>query len=84
MNANICLTQGCVVGIVFSDIQPKPFQKILSIFFLYLSITVSSSDDTNALRTIHNALRMIHNALRMIQLLNQFHDFFHNLHHKAT
>ena len=29
VNANICLTQGCVVGIVFSDIQPKPFQKIL-------------------------------------------------------
>ena len=34
MNANICLTQGCVVGIVFSDIQPKPFQKILGIFFV--------------------------------------------------
>ena len=33
VNANICLTQGCVVGIVFSDIQPKPFQKILGNFF---------------------------------------------------
>ena len=32
VNANICLTQGCIVGIVFSDIQPKPFQKILDNF----------------------------------------------------
>ena len=34
VNGNICLTQGCVVGIVFSDIQPTPFQKILGNFFV--------------------------------------------------
>ena len=51
MNANICLTQGCVVGIVFSDIQPKPFQKILGNFFFKalqsaLRMIQCSSDDT--------------------------------------
>ena len=75
MNANTCPTQCCVGGIGFSDIQPKPVQKVLGNFF--------GKALQSALRMIHIALRMIHNALRMIQFLKQFMIYLY-IYHKAT